>query len=182
MGHVVNCKPFFKHDSLRLIQKPFKKPNLFEERLMETSMILHWSRWECRDFFIGNVYLVAGDLLYTVMLFLRFSPRLLWWDDQYLWRDSRETRDHWEGFRNVPSAFHCLCVDACGCILKHLPPNINEPSHDSQEIRSLLEERDELVKAIAELQSQLDEVNLSNKASVKAWENPRNGFCVWPWA
>jgi len=37
-----------------------------------------------------------------------------------------------------------------------------------KEIRSLLEERDELVKAIAELQSQLDEVNLSNKASVKA--------------
>lgn len=63
--------------------------------------------------------------------------------------------------------------DVVGCIFKHLPPNINElPTiiHDSQEIRSLLEERDELVKAIAELQSQLDEVNLSNKASVKAWE------------
>ena len=75
--------------------------------------------------------------------------------------------------------------DAVGCIFKHLPPNINElPTiiQDSQEIRSLLEERDELVKAIAELQSQLDEVNLSNKASVKAWEKSgkrmEKGFVV----
>ena len=37
-----------------------------------------------------------------------------------------------------------------------------------QEIRALLEERDDLVKTIAELQSQLDAVNLSNKASLKA--------------
>jgi len=45
-----------------------------------------------------------------------------------------------------------------------------------QEIRALLEERDDLVKTIAELQSQLDAVNLSNKASLKARD-----CCGWPW-
>lgn len=164
------------HDSFSsLFKNLFNKPYPPKERLMETRM---GAAWYCtHDFFIG-----AGDLLYTAMLFHRCCPRLLWWDDQYLWRDSRKTRDHWEGC----VMFHQLFIvyvlkhvpqirvsDVVGCIFKHLPPNINElPTiiHDSQEIRSLLEERDELVKAIAELQSQLDEVNLSNKASVKAWE------------
>eukprot|EP00435_Cladocopium_sp_Y103_P056427 s786_g19.t1 len=45
---------------------------------------------------------------------------------------------------------------------------IEKDLHPFHEIRALLEERDDLVKTIAELQSQLDAVNLSNKASLKA--------------